>query len=767
MKSVEFEFSSWWDDQIGALKEHRFTTIHESMESLVERYADVPGTVYLASGGTEELEGGRSRFDLLAVHPLLEIRSFGKEIRSSFLGEGISFVGSPFSLLREILNKTSGHESGDLPTLSGLFGYLSYDLLHEIETVPRTTRDLVGLPDLHLVIPQQLYLWDRRNGECIQIEPVFSRFQTSAQPLTNTTPKDHLYQSGRTLRPFFEFKYEQGVREIKRRISLGDVYQVNLSQSVQHEFSGSAFGLFKDLLKSNPAPFSSYVQAGDHQIISNSPERFLMCRGGKVQAQPIKGTRPRGCKDHNESLLKEELLKDPKDDAELSMIVDLFRNDLSRVAKVGSVVVVKHKLIEEYSSLYHLSSLLYADLAPEVDLVDLLRATFPSGSITGCPKIRAMEIIDELESTRRGIYTGAIGYIGFQSTLDLSVAIRTAVVANGTLTYSVGAGIVYDSDPAKECREVLAKGEPFERLLTRSARSRQSQSWGKSGAYVWRNGEFLTEESLPFSMEEEFPIFGFGVFETIRIHHESPLFLRDHLERMKRSLEKLSQIVHFDFEEFHQISWASIISQLLKKNGLLKCVAKVRISFGVSQVGSPPHWIVTAKPYRDPIGKREGRWGFRTKIFPEVHLSWLNEIKSHSYLHYRMARLWAQAHGFEEALLVDDHSNLIEGAFSSLLEIDLAERSIYIPDSKFQLRSLSRERALRWFGQKGYSLKTRDIDVLSLKENPRRRELWLLNSLMGAVPVVSVDDIPIYRSENNRLIEDLNSNLLCHLHQLR
>jgi para-aminobenzoate synthetase component 1 len=255
--------------------------------------------------------------------------------------------------------------------------------------------------------------------------------------------------------------YRAAVEKVRDYIARGDVYQVNLSQMFRGRFDGDPWLLWQALFRRNPAPFYAYVEAGDHQVASTSMERFLALRDGVLEARPIKGTRPRGRTAAEDEALAAELRASPKDDAELSMIVDLLRNDLGRVCATGSVAVREHKRLESYANVHHLVSVVQGRLRPGATVGDILRAAFPCGSITGCPKIRAMEVIDELEPHRRHVYTGSIGYLGWHGTLDLNVAIRTAEVHRGRCSFAVGGGIVYDSHPADEFEETLDKGRTF------------------------------------------------------------------------------------------------------------------------------------------------------------------------------------------------------------------------------------------------------------------------------------------------------------------
>ncbi len=248
---------------------------------------------------------------------------------------------------------------------------------------------------------------------------------------------------------------------MKRYIADGDVYQVNLAQPFQARFEGALSALFLRARQVSPAPLTAFLRTDDYAIVSLSPERFLhLCPvTRRVHTRPIKGTRPRGSNEQEDRRLADDLRNSAKDRAEHIMIVDLERNDLGRVAQTGTVQVAELMALEGYAQVFHLTSTVEAVLRPEVDLAQILRATFPGGSITGAPKIRAMQIIEEVEPVAREVYTGAIGYIGFHGGLDLNVAIRTAVVRNGVITFHAGGGIVADSDADAEYEETLAKAQ--------------------------------------------------------------------------------------------------------------------------------------------------------------------------------------------------------------------------------------------------------------------------------------------------------------------
>jgi para-aminobenzoate synthetase component 1 len=230
-------------------------------------------------------------------------------------------------------------------------------------------------------------------------------------------------------------------------------------------FEGDPFLIFTKLFKLNPAPFYAFIHTPDHSIISTSPERFIYQNGNYIETRPIKGTMPRGKSPEDDKLNAKILNHSPKDDAELSMIVDLMRNDLSKICLPHTVKVIKHKILESYTNVFHLVSVVSGELRPGTDSIDIFKASFPAGSITGCPKIRSMEIITEIENTARGVYTGSIGYISLFDTMDMNVAIRSATIYKNMLYFNVGGGIVYDSKPEMEYLETLHKGKTFFQVL--------------------------------------------------------------------------------------------------------------------------------------------------------------------------------------------------------------------------------------------------------------------------------------------------------------
>jgi para-aminobenzoate synthetase component 1 len=424
----------------------------------------------LMSGGDLDC----SRYCLACWNPLAVLTAKGKQVQLDTISGSLTFQANPLDALDDLLNLTAS----PIPLLQepfsgGAVGYLAYELKNTLERLPQTTEDDLGLPDMYLFVPGDILVYDRWKARTVHVRLALEtqagrtkagwKDPVAGPPAPASAPEtegDHLAQSD-----FSHDEYLHAVARIRRYIRQGDVYQVNLSQRFSAPFSGDPWVFWVALFEKNPAPFFAHIHAPGHRVLSTSMERFLLRKGDLIETRPIKGTRPRGetLREDTENL--RDLTTNPKDDAELSMIVDLLRNDLGRVCRARSVVVRHHKKVESYENVHHLISIVEGRLKERTTHGQILRATFPGGSITGCPKIRAMEIIDELEKHVRHVYTGSIGYLGWHDNMDLSIAIRTAIVKEGRLYVAVGGGVVYDSDEEAEYLETLHKGRTFFRLL--------------------------------------------------------------------------------------------------------------------------------------------------------------------------------------------------------------------------------------------------------------------------------------------------------------
>ncbi len=419
---------------------------------------------------------GISRYSFLGANPFLIMKAKRRKITLTDNTGTLEIEGNPFEHLRELLNQFSLKNTMEsIPFPCGVIGYFGYDLCHFIERLPGKAVDDMGLPDMYMGFYDTMISYDNFLNTCHVIGVDFGLDNTQKDRMEHMDnllcrQSDAGYKAGDYMpdpvisEPALKFNftkelYMDAIGRIKDYITAGDVYQVNLSQRIETHIDIPPYELYKKLRSINPAPFSGYLAFDDVAIISSSPERFLKVNDRHVQTRPIKGTRPRGGDTRTDEMMKQALLSSPKDNAELTMIIDLERNDLGRVCDYGSVRVTERKVLETYPTVYHLVSTIEGDLYERHDFIDLLKATFPGGSITGAPKIRAMQIIDELEPTQRSVYTGAIGYIGFNGNADLNIAIRTYIMKGKTVYFQVGSGIVADSHAEEEYEETMHKAK--------------------------------------------------------------------------------------------------------------------------------------------------------------------------------------------------------------------------------------------------------------------------------------------------------------------
>jgi para-aminobenzoate synthetase component 1 len=453
-------------------------------ESLVERLHGVPGVMLLRSG-LFDLPG--ARYSLVVARPFLTLRSSGSRCELIAAGQTHAQFGNPWRVLDGLMSRYEVLDEVDLPfPLGGCFGYWGYDLKNFVEPkLPRRAVNDLELPDCQVGFYDAVAVFDHHLGKVwvvstgLQVDGSRSEERAREQAdfwrsvLVADVPSiaapgprgnmggveadaDAAVHSNLSRTEFIA-----KVERAQRYIRAGDIYQVNLSQRLAAPFAGSGWDLYQRLSSVSPAPFSAYFDCGDFQVISSSPELFLRLSGPHIQTRPIKGTRPRSNDATRDAQLTYELQTSPKEIAELVMITDLLRNDLGRVCEYGSVQVPELLRLERYPQVQHLVSTVEGRLRPDVTHFMALAQCFPGGSITGAPKIRAMEIIDELEPVTRGPYTGCHGYLGFNRESQLSITIRTALWMEGMSYFHVGAGIVADSVAAAEYDETLAKARGF------------------------------------------------------------------------------------------------------------------------------------------------------------------------------------------------------------------------------------------------------------------------------------------------------------------
>lgn len=418
------------------------------------------------------------RYSFLAFDPFTTVESKnGKVVISN--GYSPRSKGT-FDILQEMLEQYQSATVENLPPFQGgLIGYFAYELLHELETVPKPPLDLINIPDLFVGLYDVIIALDHEDNKAMIISQGFpeldseKRFQRAkaradhVMRLLNQSPSYQYRQSwsigneNQLASNFTKSAYCKAVEKTIDYIYAGDIFQANISQCFSCKLPDSitVYDLYSDLAKKNPAPFSALLDFGRTKIVSASPERFLFLKGTKVETRPIKGTRKRSTNPIEDRQLALELSNSEKDHAENTMIVDLMRNDLSRVCHPDTVSVSQLCGLETYATVHHLVSVVDGELMPDKDATDLLKATFPGGSITGAPKVRAMEIISELEQRTRGAYCGSIGYIGFDGTMDTSIVIRTYTISGDNVYFQAGGGIVADSVPQDEYSESLTKAK--------------------------------------------------------------------------------------------------------------------------------------------------------------------------------------------------------------------------------------------------------------------------------------------------------------------
>jgi anthranilate synthase component 1 len=435
----------------------------------------------------ESLEGGEKwgRYSFIGFDSLLTFSSSQDQMEIVRGGKSEVLSGNPLHALRELLSSFRAHPAESLPRFfGGLVGYLGYDMVRFMEKLPDLHEPL-DLPDSSFMVPRTVLIHDsfkqkllivncvkleqdddpaaRYQQACSQIDEVAARLKEPLQYEFLESPPDspeHAFSSNMD-----EESFQDMVETAKEYILAGDIIQVVLSQRFHAKTHLSPFALYRALRHINPSPYLFYLKLGNVIQIGSSPEILVRLENREIELRPIAGTRPRGVTEAEDIVLEEELLADPKERAEHLMLVDLGRNDAGRVAKPGSVEVRDLLVIERYSHVMHIVSGVHGELAEGRDQFDVMSACFPAGTVSGAPKIRAMEIIEELEPERRGPYAGAVGYFGFSGNMDFCITIRTFIMRDNDLWIQAGAGIVADSEPAREFEETLNKARGLRRAV--------------------------------------------------------------------------------------------------------------------------------------------------------------------------------------------------------------------------------------------------------------------------------------------------------------
>ncbi len=482
------------EEQFKQYAERGFNRVPVVLETLAD--LDTPLSVYLKLGNRpfsyllESVQGGErfGRYSFIGLPSDLRFEVRG-HVCSEFRGNALQSQvehADPLQWVREIQARYRAPALPGLPRFAGgLVGYFGYDTVRYIEKRLAETQkpDMLGCPDIMLMLSDRLAVVDNLSGKLYLVvyadpgEPdayATARRQLDVllaalrQPVG--VPGEMPMPPSSAQSEFTETRFEDAVRRAKQYIFDGDIMQVVLSQRLSHPYPASPLSLYRALRALNPSPYMFFFDMGGFHIVGASPEILVRLESGAVTVRPIAGTRPRGATRELDEAMETDLLADPKERAEHVMLMDLGRNDVGRVAQTGTVKVTDNMTIERYSHVMHIVSNVEAQLRPDLDAIEVLKATFPAGTVSGAPKVRAMEIIDELEPSKRGIYAGAVGYLGFNGDMDLAIAIRTAVIKDGRLFVQAGAGIVADSVPANEWTETQNKA----RAVLRAAEMAQA-----------------------------------------------------------------------------------------------------------------------------------------------------------------------------------------------------------------------------------------------------------------------------------------------------
>jgi len=433
---------------------------------LFSSIADQPWSVFLDSGYPGCSQG---RYDIIATDPVCTLVTQGDITEITRNDVTLTSSADPFDLVKEQLI-ADVISTNDYPFNGGAIGYFSYDLARRLETLPVIAKDAEHIADMAVGIYKWAVIVDHQQQKSVLIghdcdAQYWQALITKFSQLPEQQPKEPFKVVGPIESNMDKLAYTKAFNRIKEYLKEGDCYQVNLAQRFVAECEGNPWTAYRLLRELNAAPFSGYLNLPDVQILSSSPERFLKLTQGLVETKPIKGTRPRKLDDAEDQAEKKSLENSHKDKAENLMIVDLLRNDISKTCKKGSVKVPVIFNVESYATVHHLVSTVTGILADDQQALDLLKSCFPGGSITGAPKIRAMEIIEELEPNRRGVYCGAIGYMGFNGNMDTNIAIRTLVHSKNTIRCWAGGGIVNDSVVDDEYQESFDKAAAMLDLL--------------------------------------------------------------------------------------------------------------------------------------------------------------------------------------------------------------------------------------------------------------------------------------------------------------
>ncbi len=689
--------------------------------------------------------------------------------------DGVSkeIAGNPLEFIRKIIDENQFNYDGD-EFCGGLVGYLSYDFGCSFENVRLTKPRSTNLPDMFfgvydwgLTYNHDTYSWtiagagdlhpyitliknylegtdlrvgnyhpsttsslcsDFAQGDAVPDCRQLNEFKQPthvmlSKVLFDGTESKHVLrksiveniplQKTGLISNFTRAEYLSAVEKAKEYIAEGDIYQVNLTQQFSAAINHSPLDIYSRLRTMNPAPFSAFICVDENSyVLSSSPELFLDVRDKTVETRPIKGTAPRGKDEAEVKKIQQMLLVSEKDAAELVMIVDLERNDLNRVCKVGTVKVPELKMVETYASVHHLVARICGELREDCDIIDLLKSAFPGGSITGAPKIRVMQIINELEPNRRGVYTGIIGYFGFNKTAKLNIAIRTMTYESGRVTIGVGGGIVADSIPEKEYEETLHKGAAMFEALQKAT--------------------FIEDKS------QKKVAFNSGVFETLRAYDSIVFRLSDHILRMNNSLIKLG------FQKADEQEITQAIVRLIELNNLQSARVRITVTKNVSDEKEGDQiLLIEASEFERTVPDYASVMVCEEKL---IHGDELRRHKTTDNLKNNSVYEKAKMLGYDEAIFIDSENHILEGTRSNIFLVK--DNVVYTPKLDCGiLPGITRQIVLEICAE----LKIQCVEkILDASELENCDELFLTNSLNEIIPVKKIGDreLPSFKFAN-------------------
>lgn len=644
-----------------------------------------------------------ARFSIMGCEPLARFCTWGERTSFTLAGAAVEEVtGDPLrELERRLAQFRVDPEKTELPFHGGAVGYLSYEFGRVTEPAAFAgSRESGDTPDINLAWYDAAAVWDHATGQAwlvgvgwrrtpeAAIAELTERLSAAPAGVAETpAPAGVVATSNLTRGTFIA-----AVERVRERIAAGEIYQMNLAQCFTGALKELPAALYRRLRTLNPAPMAAYFDAGEGMaVLSSSPERFIEVQGNRIRTAPIKGTRPRGRTPEEDAAERAGLLASEKERAELLMIVDLLRNDLGRICRFGSVQVRQLHRLESFATVHHLVGEVEGELRPGVGVAALLRAVFPGGSITGAPKVRAMQTIAEIEPGRRGVFSGAIGYFSACGRIDLNIAIRTIVCRGARASFHVGAGIVWDSDPAAEYEETLAKGRALFAAL----------GWTRAG-----EGEGSV-----------------GVFETLLVRAGRVRFLGEHLRR------SAAGCAYFELAGAPSAEALRIEAErLLATKGLAEGVLR----WSISRAPGGCEWQMTLEPPRPHMAKPVWTATFGPALPPP------DRARPHKHLGrqlWREALISARAQGYDEVILTDSTGQIVEGAISNVFCVtDGVLRTP--PLAAGPLPGVTRAQVLALAAQLGIPTAETRLTSADLQA---AQELFVTNALIGVRPLSALD----------------------------